>query len=108
LLAVEDDDVHGDVVGDHLDDPTEFWPPVARLRSLDGVLKPGDCLLDEFVEPLDDRVQIRHHAPDPIPDVDTANRWHRRLSSRNELGAFAIARFSSAANFHRLSRDAAH
>jgi hypothetical protein len=40
--TAEEDDIHGDVVGDHLDDPPEFWQPVVRLLPLDGVLKgPG-------------------------------------------------------------------
>src|SRR5918994_7214266 len=31
LRTAEEDDIHGDVVGDHLDDPPEFWQPVVSL-----------------------------------------------------------------------------
>ncbi|MGH3142437.1 MAG: hypothetical protein ACRDO9_04820, partial [Gaiellales bacterium] len=60
----------------------EFWQPVVRLLPLDGVLKPGDRLADQFVQPLDGGMHIRHHAPDPILDVGVAIRWHGRLSGR--------------------------
>lgn len=64
--ATEEDDIPGDVVGDHLDDPPELWQPVVRIPPLDGVLKPGDRLADQLVQTLDNRMQVRHHAPDPI------------------------------------------
>src|SRR4029453_8179867 len=53
VCAAEEDDIRGDVVGDHLDDPPEFWQPVVRLLPLDGILKPGDRLADQFVQPFD-------------------------------------------------------
>src|SRR5918996_4049404 len=102
--AAEEDHIHGDVVGDHLDDPPEFWQPVVRLLPLDGVLKPGDCLADQFVQPLDDGMQIRHHAPDPILDVGVAIRWHRRRSRRIWLAWFLHRTFSSVAHFQRSTR----
>src|SRR5918994_1006354 len=95
--SAEEDDIHGDVVGDHLDDPPEFWQPVVRPLPLDGVLKPGDCLADQFVQPLDDGMQIRHHAPDPILDVGVAIRWLRRLSGRIWLAWFRYRTSSSVA-----------
>src|SRR6266511_2982048 len=95
--AAEEDDVHGDVVGDHLDDPPEFWQPVVRLLPLDGVLKPGDRLADQFVQPLDDGMQIRHHAPDPILEVGVTIRWHGRFSGRIWLAWFRHRTFSSVA-----------
>jgi hypothetical protein len=38
VRAAEKDQVHRDVVGDHLDDPSGFWQPVVRFPSLDGAL----------------------------------------------------------------------
>ncbi len=52
--AAEEDDIHRDVVGDHLDDPLELWHSVARLLPLHGALKPGDRLADQFVQSLGD------------------------------------------------------
>ena len=50
----------------------EAWvQPVVRLLPLDGVLKPGDRLADQFVEPLDAGMQIRHHAPERLKQAQT-------------------------------------
>src|ERR687897_2098970 len=73
--AGEEDDVDGDVVGDHLDDPSEVRRAVVRLLPLHGVAKPRDGLLDEFVQPRDDGVKIWHDPPDPVFDVGSALRW---------------------------------
>src|SRR6185503_21197160 len=50
VRAAEEDDVHGDVVGDQLDHPSELWQPVVRLLPLEGVPKAGDRLADRFVQ----------------------------------------------------------
>jgi hypothetical protein len=40
--AAEEGNIHGAVVGDHFDDPPEFWQPRSyRLLPPDGVSKPG-------------------------------------------------------------------
>src|SRR5438445_13385560 len=48
--AAQEEDIQGDVVGDHLNDPPEFRQSVVRPLRLDGVVKPGDCLADQFVQ----------------------------------------------------------
>src|SRR6185436_4546876 len=52
--AAEEHDVHGDVVGHHLDDPPELWQTVVRILPFDGVSKPGDRLADRVVQSFDD------------------------------------------------------
>src|SRR5207244_2757022 len=88
LRAAQETEIPGDVVCGDLDDPAEFRTAVVRPLRLDGVVKPGDCLADQFVQPLDDGMQIRHHAPEPILDVRVIIRWHRRLSGRVWLACF--------------------
>src|SRR6516162_8263162 len=72
--AAEENHIHGHIVGDHLDDPPELRQPVVRLLPLDSVLKPGNLLANQFVYPLDGRMQIRHDAANPILDVGAAIR----------------------------------
>src|SRR5580704_189008 len=63
VRAAEEDDIHRDVVGGYLDDPPESWHPVERPLPLDGVVKARDGRPDCLVQPLDDRLQIRHKEP---------------------------------------------
>jgi hypothetical protein len=69
ICAAEEDDIHGNVVGGQLDDPAKFWEPVVGPFPLDGVLKVRDCRSDRVVQALDDGLQMRHLAPEPIVDV---------------------------------------
>ncbi len=57
--------LYGNVVPDDLDNPPEFWQPVVGPLPLDGVLNPVDRLADQFIQSLDDGMQVRHHALDP-------------------------------------------
>src|SRR5262245_24038226 len=84
--AAEEDEVNGDVVGDHLDDPSVFGQPVIRLLPLDRVSEPSDRRADRGVQPLDDGMQIGHHAPHPNLDVVVTLGWHGRPPTRKRLG----------------------
>src|SRR5262249_35839611 len=72
--AAEENHIHGHVVGNHFDDPTDLRQPVVRLLPLNGVLKPGNRLANQFVDPPDGRMQLRHDATNPILDVGVAIR----------------------------------
>src|SRR6516162_2304871 len=86
--AAEENHIHGHIVGDHLDDPPELRQPVVRLLPLDGVLKPGNLLANQFVYPLDDRMQIRHDAANPILNVGVAIRRLGWLTGCTWLACF--------------------
>src|SRR5205085_3492118 len=71
-----------------LDDPAKFWEPVVGPLPLDGVVKARDCRSDRLVQRLDDGLQMRHLAPEPIVDVGVVLRWLWRLSPCISLDFF--------------------
>jgi hypothetical protein len=86
VRPAQEDDVHGDGVGRHLDDPPEFWHTVERVLPLHGVSEPRDRLADRFVQALDDGMHIWHHAPgDPVRDLGVTVGRHRWRSGRDGL-----------------------
>src|SRR5262249_36623741 len=87
--AAEENHIDGHIVGDHLDDPPQIRQSVVPLLPLDCVLKPGNLVANQFVYPLDGRMQIRHDAANPILNVGVAI---RRLGWSTDCTWFACFR----------------